>query len=153
MYPKQQVSQLRQEFWTAFGRYMNPVLSAEGEKVNWINYKTGEKNIHFRMDAEHRSASIAIELTHADRSIQQLYYEHFQQLKHVLEKTLGEQWEWRLHLSDEHGRTISRIYTELDDVSLFNKEHWPELISFFKQRITALDAFWSKVKYGFEVLR
>ncbi len=153
MYPKQQASQLRQEFWTAFGRYMAPVASAEGEKVNWINYKTGEKNIHFRMDAGHRSASVAIELTHSDRSVQQLYYEHFKQLMHVLDKELGEPWEWRMHITDEHGRAVSRIYKEIEDVSLFRTEDWPQLISFFKQRIIALDSFWSKVKYGFEVLR
>lgn len=153
MYPKQQASQLRQEFWTAFGRYMAPVLSAEGEKVNWINYKTGEKNIHFRMDAGNRSASIAIELTHPDRSVQQLYYEHFLQLRHVLDKELGEPWEWHMHTTDEHGRVISSIGTQLEDVSLFNKDDWPRLIPFFKQRIVALDAFWSKVKYGFEALR
>jgi hypothetical protein len=153
MYPKQQASQLRQEFWTAFGRYMNPVLSAEGEKINWTNYKTGEKHIHFRMDAENRSASIAIELTHPDRSVQQLYYEHFMQLRHVLDKELGEPWEWRLHTTDEHGRTVSRICKQLDDVSFFKKEDWPVLISFFKDRMIALDAFWSKVKYGFEALR
>jgi Domain of unknown function (DUF4268) len=152
MYPKQQASQIRQEFWTAFGRYMNPVVSADGEKVNWVNYKTGEKYIYFRMDAGNRSASIAIELTHPDRSIQQLYYEHFLQLKHVLEKELGEQWTWKLHVTDEKGKAVSCIYTELHDVSIFRREDWPALISFFKERIIALDSFWSKVKYGFEVL-
>ena len=51
MYSKHEASQLRQEFWTPFGRYMQPVLSSEGERVNWINYKTGAKHIYFRMDA------------------------------------------------------------------------------------------------------
>jgi hypothetical protein len=43
MYSKDQASQLKQEFWTAFGQYMGPVLSAEGLRTNWINYKTGVK--------------------------------------------------------------------------------------------------------------
>lgn len=153
MYSKQQVSQVRHEFWTAFGRYMTPVLSAEGEKINWINYKTGEKHVNFRMDAGNRSASIAIEITHPDPVVQQLFYEHFAQLKHVLHAELGEEWQWQLRITDEHGKSVSRIYKEIADVSIFKKEDWPVLISFFKERMVALDAFWSNVKYGFEVLR
>lgn len=153
MYSKQQASQLRQEFWTTFGRYMTPVLSAESDKINWINYKTGERHVSFRMDADNRSASIAIELTHPDPVTQQLFYEHFAQLKQVLHAELAEEWEWQLHITDEHGKTVSRIYTEIGGVSIFRKEDWPRLISFFKERMVALDLFWSKVKYGFEVLR
>ena len=41
MYTKQEAAQLRKEFWTAFGQYMKPVPTEDGEKVNWINYKTG----------------------------------------------------------------------------------------------------------------
>ena len=32
MFSKQEASQLRKEFWTAFGQYMKPVLSADGGK-------------------------------------------------------------------------------------------------------------------------
>jgi hypothetical protein len=81
MYSKQEAAQLRQEFWTAFGQYMSPVLSAEGEKVNWVNYKTGEKDIRFRMSADNKTAEIAIELTHKDAGIQQLYFDQFVELK------------------------------------------------------------------------
>lgn len=132
---------------------MAPVLSAEGEKVNWVNYKTGEKDIYFRMQADNKTASIAIELTHKDAGIQQLYFEQFAELKKLLEESLGEAWLWQLHTTDLHGKLLSRIYTEITGVSVFKKEDWPALISFFKPRLIALDAFWSAVKYSFEALR
>jgi hypothetical protein len=153
MYSKQEAAQLKQEFWTTLGRYMTPVLSAEGGKINWINYKTGEKHVHFKMNAENKTASIAIELSHHDLGIQQLYFEQFQQLKTMLTASLNEEWEWRLHSTDETGRVTSKIYKELHPVNIFNKEDWPKLISFFKPRIIALDHFWSSGKYGFETLR
>ena len=152
MYSRQEASQLRKEFWTAFGQYMTPVLSADGERVNWINYKTGEKHIYFRMHADNRSAFIAIEVTHPDREIQQIVFEHFEQLRSLLHNTLQEEWVWALHTTDENGKTISRIYKDLPNVSVFNKEHWPALISFFKPRMVALDEFWSSARYGFEDL-
>jgi ribosomal protein L23 len=153
MYSKHQAAQLKQEFWTAFGQYMSPVFSAEGEKVNWVNYKTGEKHIRFRMTADNKVAAVAIEIDHKDKDIQQLYYEQFLELKQFLVAAAGEEWKWQLHGSDDWGKTISRIYTELTGVSVLKKEDWPHLISFFKQRMIALDNFWSNVRYSFENLR
>jgi hypothetical protein len=153
MYSKQEASQLRQEFWTAFGQYMSPILSSEGEKTNWINYKTEEKDIYFRMNADNKKASIGIELTHKDEGIQALYFEQFQQLKNLLHDALQEEWTWLLHTYNEHGRHISRIYTEISGVSVFKREDWPQLISFFKPRIIALDEFWSTAKHAFEAMR
>jgi len=153
MYSKQEAAQLRKEFWTAFGQYMTPVLSADGEKISWVNYKTGEKNIFFRMEADGRHAVVAIELTHADRDIQQINYEQFVQQKKFLEAATGQEWTWQLHTTNEYGKTVSRIYTSLQGVSIFKKEDWPALISFFKAKMMALDEFWSNVKYSFEALR
>ena len=132
---------------------MSPVLSAEGEHINWINYKTGEKDIFFRMNADNKTAGIAIELTHKDESLQALYFDQFMQLKTILHSTLNEEWTWLLHTRDENGKTISRIYTSISNVNIFNREDWRELISFFKPRIIALDEFWSDAKHIFEEMR
>ena len=153
MYSRQKASQLRQEFWTAFGQYMQPILSAEDEKVNWINYKTGEKNISFKMQADNKQAYIGIELSHADLGVQQLYFEQFQELSKFLVSETEEEWDWLLHTYDDSGRQVSRIGTMLAPVNIFKREDWPALISFFKPRIMALDVFWSNVKYSFEALR
>ncbi|MBB6611828.1 DUF4268 domain-containing protein [Pontibacter sp. Tf4] len=153
MYTREQASQLRQAFWTTFGQYIAPHLSADGYRTNWSNYKTGFKHVYFRMRAEKKTAYIGIELTHPDPEIQELYCEQFLELKTLLHETLGEEWEWEMHSLDEEGRTISRIYREISPVNVFNKDDWPELISFFKPRILALDEFWSDAKYSFEALK
>ena len=153
MYSREEASRLRQEFWTAFGLYMQPILSADGEKVNWINYKTGEKGLSFRMQADKEGASIAIECTQRDPGIRQLYFEQLLELKKLLHAELHEEWIWQPDARDESGRDLGRVYTELKGVNIFRKEDWPELISFFKPRIIALDAFWSGARYTFETLR
>jgi hypothetical protein len=153
MYSRQEAAQLKQEFWSRFGQYMAPVLSADGEKINWINYKTGEKDIYFKMEADNKEAFIAIEVTHKDLEIQQMYFEQFAELRAILESFTGEAWDWQLLLSTDHGKKVSRIYSELTGVSIFKKEDWPQLISFFKPRIQALDEFWTSVKHRFSDLR
>jgi hypothetical protein len=153
MYTKEQASQLRQAFWTTLGKYIAPHPSAEGVKVNWLNYKTGIKHVYFRMQADQKSASIAIEITHPDIEIQELFFEQFTELRNVLHSYLGEEWKWQLHTSDENGKTISRIGKETGPVNIFDNEDWPALISFFKPRIIALDEFWSDAKYSFDSLK
>jgi hypothetical protein len=150
MYSKQQASQPRQEFWTAFGKYMQPVLSAEGEKINWVNYKTGVKHIFFRMQAN-KGALIAIELSYPNPGDRRAQFNKFLQLKTLFTTTMQEDWIWQQDTQDENGKITSRISTELAGVNIFNKADWPALISFFKPRIIALDAFWSMVKPGFEI--
>jgi len=152
MFSRQESSQLRQEFWTAFGQYMKPVPSADGEKINWLNYKTGIKNVLFSMDAVNNAATISIKIIHPDIHLQKLYYEQFLQMKHLLHNSLQEEWTWLLHTNDEYGKTISKIFRSLTEVTVFNKGDWPTLISFFKPRIIALNEFWSFARYEFENL-
>jgi len=153
MFSREEASHIKQEFWTAFGRYMSPILSAEGVKTNWVNYHTRVKDVYFRMDAGKKSATISISMEHGDPDMQELYFEQFLELKDHLENELQETWEWQLKSSGDDGKTITKIYKELADASVFNRDDWPELISFFKQRLIALDRFWENAKYSFQNLR
>ena len=153
MYSKDEASQIKQAFWTTFGQYVAPQLSADGLKTNWINYKTGIKHLYFKMEADNRSASIGITIAHPDPGIQELFFEQFLEIKTLLQSYLNEDWTWALHQQDEHGKTVSRIYKQLNEVSIYNRGHWPALISFFKPRIIALDDFWSVGQYSFDALK
>ena len=153
MFKRKEASQLREEFWTTLGRYMRPVPSAEGLKINWINYRTTVKEVYFRMEANQQFARISIALEHGDPSIRELYFQQFLEMKNLLHATLEEEWEWHQEVRMSDDRIISSIYKEVKDVSVFNKEQWPELISFFKPRIMALDRFWEDARYSFDALR
>jgi len=129
---------------------MSPVPDAEGEKINWINYKTGIKHIFFRMDAGNNSASIAIIISHPGITERHLCYEEFEAMHKVLEESLGEKWNWQADVYDESGKQVSSISTTLEGVNIFKQETWPEIISFLKPRIIALDLFWQMAKFRFE---
>ncbi|MBS1602593.1 MAG: DUF4268 domain-containing protein [Bacteroidetes bacterium] len=153
MYTRQEISKQKQIFWTAFGRYMKPILSADGEEISWINYKTGNRHISFKMDVDSRRAVVSIVIDHPDAVLREIYYERWLQLKGIFYEALGEgDWIWRPNDSDEHGRAISRIYKELGGVNIFRNEDWPAIISFLKPRIIGLDAFWGMVRYQFSTL-
>jgi deoxyribodipyrimidine photolyase-like uncharacterized protein len=148
MYTKQEISKQKQAFWTAFGRYMKPVLSADGEEINWINYKTGNKYVYFKMDADSRQAQIAIVVQHPEEDGRLAYFDRLRRLKEIFEDTIGEQdWIWRRDSMDEQGRAVGVIQKALSGVNLLNNEDWPAIISFLKPRIIGLDVFWSMMRY------
>ncbi len=146
MYSKQQASQVRQDFYTSFGLYMAPVISADGSPQNWLNYKTGIRAVFIRMDTPNRGASIGLVLTHADRAERLAMFQKFEALRTVFSELVGADWAWEADTTNATGQPISRIYTTLTGVSVLNKADWPALISFFKPALVALDEFWQLAK-------
>ena len=151
MYTPEQASQIRQRFWTSFGKYMAPVLSSENEKVNWINYKTGIPNVNFRMDASKTSAYIGIEILNKNNVEASKIYNQFCLLKPSLEEIVSEQWLWEKMFENESGQRLSRISTTLSGCNVMDENSWPLIISFLKPRMIALDKFWNEYKMIFEM--
>lgn len=152
MYTQQEASAIRQRFWISFGRYVSPIPSSLGEKVNWINYRTGIKGINFKMDANGDSATIGIEVSHKDSTTRALYFNHFRTFKKALEDELLEKWEWELNATNASGNAVARICTSIEKVNVYRENDWPAIISFLKTRIVALDKFWNEYKEIFEML-
>lgn len=150
MFSRQETAALTKQFWTSFGQYMLPVPSAAQAKVSWINYKTGVKDIHFKMEMDAGGAHIGITITATDPRKRA---ELFQQLSHwrpMLESKTEEAWNWQAETRNAQQQIIARIGITLPGVHIYNKTDWPAIISFFKIRMIALDAFWEEVRPGFE---
>jgi hypothetical protein len=149
MFSKQEATQLRKEFWTILGQYLSPIPSSEGEKINWINYKTGVKGLQFKMDADREKAFIGIVVTQPDTQKHSKIFNQLLEVKTILQSELQEEWIWQPQVYEED-KLISKIYKEKTGMNVLKKEDWPELISFLKPRMIALDRFWNTVKYVFE---
>lgn len=152
MFDKNTASKMRSRFWTIFGKLMSPIPNAEGDTVNWVNYKTSVKGISFKMEANNKFASISIALTHKDEGIRALYFEQFEEFKFLLETELNETWIWSKQTADSSGNLIASIHTTLHDVNLYNEDDWQAIFAFLKTRIIALDAFWVDAKDIFKDL-
>jgi|APGre2960657404_1045060.scaffolds.fasta_scaffold02229_6 hypothetical protein len=149
MYSKEQTAKVKTQFWTSFGQYMKPAPGASGIPVNWINYKTGIRHIHFKMDVDNNKAVIAVEISHSQEEQRSHYYNQFLSLKNLLIATTAFNWQWNETPETGH-KTISIISQQLDGINILNQADWPAIISFLKPRIMALDAFWELVKDVFE---
>lgn len=142
MFSKEEAKELTTLFWTSFGKYMQKHKPTFAKHVKWVNYKTGVKDIYFRLHADKKTASIAIELQHQDESIRKLYFEQFTELKTVFTATAGE-WIWEEEYFGFKGNEISRIYLDHDiKFNIFIKDTWGECFQFFEKHIVNLDEFW-----------
>jgi len=152
MYTKQYTSQLREEFWTIFGQYMAPVPNTDGEKINWVNYKTGSRFVQFKMEAGSTGATVAIEIFHPEMAARDLYFQHLLSQKKMFENIMGDDWIWHSHHYSPAGKTVALITKKISTPDLFNKATWPEIVGFFKKSIIAFDSFWQMAKYSFDAL-
>lgn len=152
MYTKEEAAALKKEFWSKLRDELAGQRSADGKKVTWVNYKTGVRDIYFRMHADKKEAAISIDIAHADLGIQELFYEQFLEFKTYLHNILGEEWIWAPQIQNAYGQSISTIYKPLVGVNVFNKKDWNKIIKFLKPRIVALDEFWCDAMDNFEAL-
>lgn len=153
MYSKEESYQKKKDFWISYGGYMKLQLNAEGERINWINYKTGVKGLYFRTHVDRKFSEVYVEIDHPDSSIRHLIWEQFLEYENVLKSYVGDEWIWTENDYDEDGKEISTIKIKLENVSIFRDEDWPSIISFLKERIVNLDEFWVDHKDSFEIFK
>lgn len=144
MYTRQDWALQRQTFWTSFGRYLKPIPSASGEKVNWTNYKTGLPGLYLRMDAGRGIATIALQYQVKDEAIREIFIRKMELLLPELLE-INPDWCWEPSVQTENG-IISQLHQALPGLDIFRQEDWPALISFFKTNLLQLDVFWTANK-------
>lgn len=153
MYSKEEAYLIKKKFWTSFGKYMKLQTSASSLAVNWVNYKTGIKDLYFKTDVDNKQARIAIEIHSKDEGIRLLMYEQFQEYQVLFESQVGEEWIWWSSFFDWNGKEISKIELVKEKVSIFRESDWQEVVIFFKENLLKLDEFWETAKESFEMFK
>jgi len=153
MYSKEEARLIRKKFWTAFGQYMKIQPSSSGENPNWVNYKTGVKDLYFKTEADNKKASISIQMHQKDEGIRNLMYEQFEGFQPLFNSYFEEDWAWFQDYYTDEGKPIGLIILQLDNVNIFKEQDWPGIIGFFKSNLMKLDAFWNDAKDSFEIFK
>jgi hypothetical protein len=155
MFTREEVKEINTLFWTSFGKYMQKHKSKFNFHNKWVNYKTGVKDVYFRLKMDKSTAEISIDVQHKDAGIRELYFEQFVELKKIFEQQVGN-WEWNeleIQRSTEGVYTeFSTIRTKLYDVNLYQKETWQQTFYFFEDNMVKLDEFWADFNEIFKQL-
>lgn len=148
MWSKEEARKKRVQFFTNFGIFMKKYIEVYDKKINWINYNTGVKAVYFKIEADNKTARIAIDIIHKDEWIRDLFYEQFEEFKMLLQSDM-DPLTWNKEHRNSFGQSNIRIYTELTGYSMNNKEHWGDIYKFFEKNMTALHDFWDNTKEVF----
>ena len=129
MFSKEESRQLRQEFWTSFGKSF---------PRKWILYDTKIKGFSFKFHFDTKSALVALDLED-DLENRINIWEKLLSLKTILKDDYISEAIFEETYFLENGKEISRIYLELEQkVSIHNKNTWQDVMIFFN---TVMDKF------------
>ena len=146
MYSKEEAKSMRLEFWERFRNYSSIRRRQKGKPEKWMMEHTGIKALSLRFTFDRTDAMVSIDLdTHSmDKRIE--LYDKLESLKTILEKAMQQELTWEVDFIRENGKSVSRIYTRLDGVDIYNKECWPDVFKFFYSNMMKLESFYEEYK-------
>lgn len=136
MFSREESKQIREEFWTSFGKDF---------PMKWLLYHTKLKEIQLKFTFTRKLAQVSIDISDQDELIRAYYFEKFLSL----EKILKSEYLPEAILEAEYElpeKVISRVYVELDGVSIHNKKDWPEVKQFLFQNMLKMEEFFKNFK-------
>lgn len=146
MYSKEEAKEIRVEFWDQFRDYTNKRRKNKGRTGKWIMDKTGINAINLKFDFDQKSALVGIDVETKNMDKRVAIYEKLETLKNQIDTALGPNTKWELEYIRENNKSISRIYTEIDKVDIFDKTSWNRVNMFFFDRMTLLEDMFLEYK-------
>ena len=137
MFSKEESRQIRQEFWTSFGKSF---------PRKWILYNTKIKGFSFKFYFDTKKALVALDIEdNLENRIN--YWEKLLSLKTILKDEFLPNAIYEESFYLENGKEISRIYIPLEEkVSIHNKNSWQTVMVFFNEKMSLFEAFFDEYK-------
>jgi hypothetical protein len=132
MFSKEESRQLRESFWTSFGKSF---------PRKWILYNTKIKGFSFKFHFDTKTALVALDLED-DLENRINTWEKLLSLKSILKEEYLPEALFEEEYYLENGKEISRIYVPLQQkVSIHNKNSWQEVMVFFNTYMDKFERF------------
>lgn len=137
MFSKEEAANLREEFWTSFGKSF---------PRKWILYRTKIKGLSFKFDAGRKDLHVVIEINSNNNAKNELLFEQFQALQSILTDCLPTiVYDDNYTLSS--GKSVHWIYISYPNkFSIYNKNTWRGAFLFMKEKMTILEEFFEDYK-------
>ena len=135
MFSKEESRQLKQEFWTSFGKSF---------PRKWIMYDTKIKGLSLKFHFDTKLALVALDLED-DLEERINHWGKLLALKSILIEDFLPEAIFEEEYFLENGKEISRVYVPLDaSVSIHNKKSWRIVMEFFNETMSQFEAFFEE---------
>lgn len=139
MYTKEELKQLKVEFWEGFAAYCEVQPYLRERKKIWRLYDTKVKGVELKFDATRTSAEVILELNQRREEDRLDMFEKLTWYKEALERNLTDEVVWDICYVRESGEEVARIYVRKEGVDLHRRQHWGEFFHFMATRMYQLE--------------
>ena len=137
MFSKAESQKIKREFWIEF---------AEVYPRKWLLYDTKIKDFSFKFYVDNKKAQVMLDIEPKDEEKRKIYFEKIESLKQILHDDFIKEALFDRHFHLETGKVISKIWVEKTEISVFNKNTWPEIFDFFNEKMEAFELFFYEYK-------
>ena len=146
MYSKDELKQLKKEFWEGFGIYCSYIPAMRKRKSKFMLYNTKMKGVEMKFDATREGALVILEINHPDEARRLELYEKFEQYKIIMEKDFADGLIWDFAYVRESGEEVCRIYTSKSGIDIHRRIQWMEFYKFMSEEMLKLEKAFRMVK-------
>lgn len=115
MYSKEELKNLKLEFWESFAAFCEVQPYLRGRKKIWTLYDTKVKGVELKFDANRQGAYVILEVNHRSEDLRLEMFERLTWYKETLEQDFPEGLIWDICFVRENGRQVARIYVAKKD--------------------------------------
>lgn len=132
MFSKEEAQQLKKEFWTTFGNEY---------PRKWLLYNTKIKDVSFKFHVDNKKAQVLLDIEPKDEEKRKIYFEKVVSLKDLLHDDFLPDALFERNYYLDNGKIISRIWVELNGISMNRKSDWETIFIFFYDKMDAFESF------------
>jgi vacuolar-type H+-ATPase catalytic subunit A/Vma1 len=150
MYSKEESKTIREEFWDSFRQLSAKRRTRKRLPGNWMLSQTGIKALNLRFHVDRKVAQVGIDLETKNMEKRIELFEKLEAVKRILEDAMGSPLQWELEYIRENGKSVSRIYLELEGVDIYNRQTWARAHQFMYENMMKLEMFYREYKDFFK---
>lgn len=146
MYSKEEIKQLKKEFWEGFGTYCSLIPALKRRKSKFMLYNTKMKGVEMKFDATRDGAYVILEINLHQDAQRLEKYEQFEKYKVIMEKQFPQGLIWDFAYVRECGTEVCRIYTHKSGIDLHRRIQWIAFYQFMSTEMIKLERAFKMVK-------
>jgi hypothetical protein len=139
MYSKDELKQLKVEFWESFASFCEVQPYLRNRKKMWVLYNTKIKGVELKFDATREGAYVILEVNHRSEEQRLEAFERLTWYKEALESEFPEGLTWDICFVRETGKQVARIYVSKEGIDFHRRQDWGEFFGFMAKQMFILE--------------
>lgn len=152
MYKRDELKQLKTDFWNGFADYCNTIPRLAQRKQKFMLYNTRLKGTELKFDVQRYDVAIVLEINHTDYERRIELFEHFKACRLLFEESFGDmEVVYEPFYVLETGKEVCRIYVSMkQDVDFHRRDDWQIFYIFMARNMMKLERIFNQAKQALE---